>query len=231
MKKIAFIPVILLITAAWVYSGDIFFPVKKGMVQLTANFNSNNKIEGFSRLTVKDVVSSGSDITVIYSIQILDKNRKPSGKSGEREYSINISDGVLMYRLDNMMDAFFSARDMKYTIASGDFPIPSDIIPGMAIEDTWMKMTVSVPIIGTVTADTAITNIVCTGIETITVAAGTFEAYKVTQTSTTKTTGWGRSPIISTTAVWYAKGIGLVKSVSYNAKGKTESSSELYEIE
>lgn len=230
MKRIILMIIILSTAAAGVFSSDAFFPTRTGTVQLIANLNSNGKIEGYNRLTVKNVSGVNSDMTVVYTVQVLDKNQKPVKNIGEREYSVNISGGVLIYGLDNMMDAFFAAKGMKYTIMAGNMLIPSNIAPGSSLEDTWMKIDVSVPIIGTVTANVTMTDIVCAGIETVTVPAGTFEAYKVTQTTTTRTVGWGKSLIVNTGATWYVKGIGAVKSVNYDAKGRVESSSELHEL-
>jgi len=230
MKRFILTIIILLISAAGAFSNDVFFPTRQGAVQLTANLNSNGRIEGFSRMTVREVRNSGGNMTVVYAIQILDRNRRPVGNSGEREYSVNISGGVLVFRLENMMDAFFTARGMNYTMTAGNMLIPSNMAAGSRIEDTWMRMVVNVPVVGRVTADVAITNIVCVGVESVTVPAGTFNAYKVTQTSTTTTTGWGRSPIVNTGVSWYVRGIGVVKSVSYDARGRVESSSELHEL-
>ncbi|MCL2181153.1 MAG: hypothetical protein FWB83_08495 [Treponema sp.] len=221
---------ILLTAAVPVFSNDVFFPTRPGAVQLTANLNAGGRVEGYNRQVVTDVRTSGSDMTVIYTVQILDRNRRPVRNSGEREYSVNISDGVLIYRLDNMMDAFFASREMNYTMTAGNFLVPSNMAPGSRLEDTWMNMSVRVPIIGTVTAQSAMTDIVCTGIEMVTVPAGTFEAYRVTQLTTTTTTGWGRSPIVNNGVSWYVRGIGVVKSVNYDSRGRVESSTELHEL-
>ena len=228
MKKIAITFIILMITITAAFSDDAFFPARRGAVLLTANLNSNGRIEGYSRMTVREVRESGSNITVVYTIQVLDKNRKNIGN--EREYTINIRNGVSIYRFDNTMDAFFAAREMDYSMTAGNFNIPSNIVSGSRLENTWLKIIVKVPIVGTVTADTAITNIVCTGIERVAVPAGTFEAYKITQTSTTTTTGWPTPQIINNGATWYARGIGVVKSVNYDSRGRVESSSELQEL-
>jgi hypothetical protein len=230
MKRLLVIFIIFLAGAPFVFSGDVFFPAKKGMVLLTANLNSNSRVESYNLLTVKEISESGNNMTVTYNLQILDKNRKPSDKSPGREYSVNILNGVLMSRIDTIMDSFFAEKKMKYTITTGSYPVPSDMTAGTRIEDTWMKMIVSVPVIGDVTADVAITNIRCTGIEAVTVPAGTFEACKVTQTVTTTTKGWGQSKIVNTRATWYVKGIGVVKSINYDEKGKVDTVSELYEL-
>jgi len=230
MKKITTILIILLISAAGAFSDEAFFPTRRGMVQLTANLNASGRVEGYNRMTVRNVSTSGSNITVTYGIQVLDRNRRSVGNTGEKEYRVNISDGTLIYRLENMMDPFFAAQGMNYTMTAGTLQIPSNLAQGRRLENTWMKINVTVPVIGTVTADTAITNQICTGIETVTVPAGTFEAYKITQTSTTKTTGWPSPTIINTGAAWYVRGIGIVKSITYDARGRVESSSELHEL-
>ena len=230
MKRITLTLIILLITAGGAFCSEPFFPVKKGTVQLTANFNGSGRIEGYNRMTVKEVRGAGDNLTVIYSMQILDKNQKPVRNGAERDYTINIANGVSMYRLDDIMDAYFTTRGFTYTMTAGNMPVPANLAPGSRLQNTWLKINVTVPVIGTVTADTSITNIVCTGIETITVRAGTFEAYKITQRSVTTTTGWIMPQVVNTGATWYVKGIGAVKSISYDDKGKIESSTELYEL-
>jgi hypothetical protein len=181
-------------------------------------------------MTINEVRESGGDLTIVYTMQILDRNRRPTGRAGIREYNVTVTGGVLEFQLGNMMDIFFASRDMNYELSAGTLRIPSNMENGSRIEDTWMNMVVRVPVIGQVTANTMMTDIRCIGIETVTVPAGTFEAYKVTLTSTTETSGWGRSPIINTGTTWYVKGIGVVKSVNVDDRGRVESSTELHEL-
>ncbi|MCL2196474.1 MAG: hypothetical protein FWB77_02540 [Treponema sp.] len=230
MKKIMFVSVLLFIVTAFVFSNDVFFPTKVGTTQLTANLNSHGRVEGYSLMKVKDVKGADNDMTIVYTIQVLDRNRKPADKTGEREYSVKITDGVVEFELKNTMDAFFAAKNMNYSISGNKLLIPSNMTAGSKINNSWMKMIIKVPVVGEVVADVAITDITCTGIEAVTVPAGTFEAYKITQTSTTVTTGWIAPKIVNKGTTWYAKGIGMVKSVNYDEKGKLESSSELHEL-
>jgi len=230
MKKVTLFLLIILIIPAFAFSDESFFPTSKGTVQITANFNSSGRIEGYSRLAVKDVIVSGNDMTVVYAIQILDRNRKPINNRPEREYKVRILNGVLMFQLDGTMEAYFAVRKMNYTMTAGVLSVPSTLEPGSRLTDTWMKIDINIPVIGTVTANVALTNIVCTGIEMVTVPAGTFQAYKVTQISTTTTTGWNIPTLVNNGVTWYVKGIGSVKYVSYDDKGKVESSTELHEL-
>lgn len=230
MKRTSFILFLFLFIAAAVFSNDVFFPTKVGSTQLVASLNSGGKVEGYSFMTVKNVRGAGNDMTVDYTILVLDKNRKPIDKSGERSYSIKITGGVLELEIKNTMDAFFAAKNMNYHIVGDKLFIPPNVGVGSKFNDSWMKMTIKIPIIGDVIADVMMTDIVCTGIETITVPAGTFETYKITQKTTTVTTGWITPKIINTGATWYARGIGMVKSVNFDEKGKLESSTELHEL-
>ena len=230
IKRFLLTLIILLITAVSAFSGDVFFPTSKGTVLLIANLNSNGRVDNYNRLTVRDTSESGSNMKVVYSIQILDRNRAPVRNTNEREYSVNISDGVLMYPLDNIMDPFFAAKGFKYTMTASNVLIPSTMTAGSRIEDAWMKMIINVPIVGTVTANVAMTDLVCTGVETVTVPAGTFEAYKVAQVTTTTTIGWPSPTIVNRGISWYVKGLGVVKSVNYDSKGRLESASELHEL-
>jgi len=230
MKRTLLILIILISTAASAFSNDAFFLTKVGATQLIASLNANGKAEGYSLMTIKDVRESGNDMIVVYTIQVLDKNKKPMDKVGQREYSIKITGGVLELEIKNTMDAFFAAKGMNYSIAGDKLFIPSNITTGSKMNDSWMKMTIKIPVIGEVIADITITDVVCAGIETVTVPAGTFEACKITQTTTTITKGWIAPKIINRGATWYVKGIGMVKSVNYDEKGKLESSSELYEL-
>ncbi|MCL2186714.1 MAG: hypothetical protein FWB86_12815 [Treponema sp.] len=230
MKKITFFFLILIFVIYSVFSDEFFFPTAVGIIKDTANLNSNGRIEGYERMTVIDVRESGGEITVVYTIQLLDRNGRPIRNSSEREYSLIISNGVLIYPVSNIMDPFFAAKNLNYTMTAGNFLIPSTLALGNKIEDTWMKLVVSVPLIGSVTADVTMTDMVCISVENVTVPAGTFMAYKITQTTTTKTTGWGRPLIVNTGETWYVKGIGVVKNITYDSRGRAESSSELHEL-
>jgi hypothetical protein len=221
---------LILFTTVWASADEPFFATQTGMVLTTANLNARGRVEGYSRLSITDVRGTVSDKTIAYTMQLLDRNRRPTGNAGIRNYTVRLIDNILEFELENMMDIFFASRNMNYELRAGRMRIPSNMTRGSRIEDSWMNMTVRVPVIGEVTANVRMTDIMCIGKETVTVPAGTFEAYKVTMTTTTETSGWGRSPIVNTGTSWYVRGIGVVKSVNTDERGKVESSTELHEL-
>lgn len=66
------------------------------------------------------------------------------------------------------------------------------------------------------------------GQETVTVPAGTFDCWKVSETFTTKMFMMGKETAV--TESWYADGIGEVKTINYTKRGKIESYSELVSV-
>ena len=219
-----------MIIAAGAFADEPFFASQKGMVLTTAFLNNKGKTERFIRMTINDVRGSEADMTIDYTMEMLDGNHRPAGKAGIREYSVTVTGGILEIKPDDMMDLFFASRNMNYKLTSGTLSVPSNMTSGSRIEDSWMNMTVRIPVVGEVTANTMITNIRCIGIETVTVPAGTFEACKVTMTSTTEIKGRTRSPITSNSTTWYVRGIGPVKSINVDGRGRIGSTIELFEL-
>ncbi|MCL2878899.1 MAG: PWI domain-containing protein [Treponema sp.] len=231
MKKITITFLFFMIISAGVSADEPFFASQKGMVITNAFLDNKGKIQSYIRMTISDVRGSDSDMIIDYTVELLDGNRHPSGNAGIRGYSVAVTGGILEMKQDDMMDLFLASRNMNYQLTAGTLNIPSNMTGGSRIEDSWMNMIVKIPIIGEITTNTMITNISCTGIETVTVPAGTFEAYKVTMTSITNIKGWGSgSPVTSNITTWYVRGIGAIKSVNVDDKGKIGSSTELFEL-
>ena len=65
-------------------------------------------------------------------------------------------------------------------------------------------------------------------LEDITVPAGIFEAYKINSKMSAKASIINKT---STSSEWLVKGIGMVKSESYDKKGELESYTELVSIQ
>jgi hypothetical protein len=67
--------------------------------------------------------------------------------------------------------------------------------------------------------------------ETITVPAGTFECYKITGNTHMETATFGlKVPIEMKTIEYFAPGVGLVKSITYNKNDKLQGSTALSKI-
>lgn len=230
MKKITItlISVLLLLFASTAGAADaVFFPSKKGMVATTANFNAKGKLEGYMRISVKNVTGTPDNGTIVYTVQALDKKMRLDKPKGiPPEYTAPVVNGVVELSMEPWA-ALSGGKDIKIT--GTQMLMPSKLAPGDKIKDSNVSMTLSM-VVGKVTADVATTDQRCTGIETVTVPAGTFECHKVERKSVTVADMVGKITLVNVSTVWYARGIGVVKSLTYDENGKLRSSSELHEL-
>jgi pectate lyase len=231
MKKIAFILISVTLLVAPVFADAVFFPSKKGMVLTTANYNAKGKLEGYTRMGVKNVTGaagSGGDGTIVYTVQALDKKMQiDKPKSEAPEYVAPVAGGAVELSMEPWA-ALSGGKDIKIT--GTQMFMPSSLAPGDRIKDSNVSMSMTVAVVGEVTAEVATTGQKCTGIETITVPAGTFECHKVERKSVTVANMVGKITLVNNSTVWYARGIGPVKSLTYDEAGKLKGSSELFEI-
>jgi len=228
MKKIilTIIPVLIFATSS-AFADDVFFPSKKGMILTTANFNGKGKLEGYVRTSVKDVTGSSDNGTIVYTVQALDKKMQPEKpKEAPPQYVAPIVGGVIELSMEPWA-ALSGGKDIRIT--GTQMVMPSKLAPGDRIKDSNVSMTLSMAV-GKVTADVATTGQKCVGIETITVPAGTFECHKVERKSVTEANMVVKITRVDNSVVWYARGIGIVKSLTYDEKGKLKASSELHEL-
>ena len=205
---------------------DIFFPSQKGTVTTTANFNGKGKLEGYTRIAVKNVVGSGGNKTVTYTVLPLDKKMQPV-KPGELEYTVKAVNGTIEYSMKPWA-ALSGGKEIEIT--GTEMRMPSKLAAGDRLPDANVSMTLHMAVAGKVTADVAVTGRKCVVVETVTVPAGTFECWKVVGKSTTVANMLGKITMISNSTTWYARGVGVVKSLDRDEKGALRSTSELKEL-
>jgi histidinol phosphatase-like enzyme len=222
MKKIS----IILISTLFIvplFSQNIFFATKEGMSLLYANKNETGKLENYMRQTIKKVEGSGENFAIGYVAQMLDKNRKPMTElSSDITYKVVVANGYLELDMRN-----FGAAGMEGLLeVSGDkIKIPTSLSVGDVLKD--VKFTLTVNMGFAMNTNIHIYDQECIALEEITVPAGTYECYKVTQTASTEVLG---KTFITKTTTWYAPNVGVVKTESYKENGKLQSVMELHEI-
>jgi hypothetical protein len=125
------------------------------------------------------------------------------------------------------MKAFGAPGTEAFIEIEGDkLRIPSNLEPGSKLDDVKFTMTLNMGF--KVRTEIVLSNQECVAVEDLTVPAGTFKCYKVTQTSTATVM---RKTVTTKTITWYTPNIGSVKSESYDEKNKLQSSNVLHAIE
>ncbi len=117
-------------------------------------------------------------------------------------------------------------EDATLSVKSKDMFIPGDLKPGMELNDGSITITAFLnPMTTTITARVFYREVVDK--EDITTPAGTFSAWKITGNVESK---FAFMRIAYRTVEWYVKNIGVVRSESYDRKGKMIGHTELQSI-
>jgi hypothetical protein len=127
----------------------------------------------------------------------------------------------------NMSQMTSQFSEMEVSMEGDPLMIPSNLKVGQSLPDATTKIKTGMNGMSLMTVTLSVTDRKVEGMETITTPAGTFECYKITQTTSMKT-------IMSksfTTEEFYAAGVGLVRTNTYKKNGKLESYQELLSLE
>ncbi len=218
---------VVTMTTTGIYAQNTFFSTKAGTVLTYALKNGKGKIENYTRHLIKDVEGTGSNLTVSYVVESLDKDMKPVGDvSSELSFKVIIKDDVVILDMNEMfanMQKDPQMKNLKMEITGIPMELPGNMMPGQSLKDADVTMTMDMGIMKMKT-EMKLTEGKCLAVEDVTVPAGTFKCHKITQTCTTTVM---KRNVASKSISWYAPGIGTVKTESYNDKDKLQNSMEL----
>ncbi len=145
----------------------------------------------------------------------------------ESDYNIICENGIV--RIDfkslfpSQMMQQFSDMNVEMDITGTDIELPNDLSVGQELADANLSIAMSMSGIKmNTTVDQ--TNRKVEKKESVTVAAGTFDCYLVTETNVSKTMG---ATIEMQSKLWLAEGVGMVKQESYKKNGNLMSRMEL----
>ena len=226
--KTLFLIATIFLSSMLIKAQEVFFPSKVGVVLEYKNYDNKNSETGTTRYTISKVNKMGNDIDITYIILKMDKDKKVQF---DDEITVNYKDKKLHFD----MSSIFRQSILKekgelpknFKISGSDVVTPSYLKVGDILPNSHVDMAVKRGIINIKIAIN-ITNRTVEALEQITVPAGSFEAFKINSEMSAKASIINRS---STSTEWLAKGIGMVKSESYNKKGELESYTELLSIQ
>lgn len=229
MKSINLILVMLLMAGVGYGQVDCrpYLPTDKGTKWELSDYTAKGKFDGKTTFELVDKVVSGDDITFKVAMTSYDKKEKDAIDGA---YEAKCVDGKFEMSMSAMlsgtsMEAFES---MDFEVDASTFELPDmDAKPGTTFEDG--SMTVSLTGGGPVNMGMTInvTNRKVEAHETIETPAGKFDCIVFSQTVNTKMI----MNIEGSSKEWYAEGVGVVRSESYNKNGKLTGYSELTKFE
>jgi hypothetical protein len=229
MKKLLFMAVALTTTAFAHAQSTIcegFMLMDKGVTLVYKDYDAKEKYLGSQSHTIKDIVSSGSAVTV--TMHQVSKDNKDKITS-EGDYSFVCENGEIKIDMKSMMDqkTMDGLKEMELAIEQNNLIFPSTFAEGQTLPDGQMTMTVSSGGYQVMKMTMYVIERKVEKAESITTPAGTFDCYKCSATmkmdmplakSTTKSISW------------ISKGLGQIRTESYNEKGELQNVHVLAEI-
>lgn len=209
---------ILLFTMTSLIAQDCrpLFPDKVGSVREMKSYDTKNKLTAVSRQEVIDKIVSGQDV----QIRVRSTSYTPDDKEVSTvELDLVCEDGIFKFDMKNFMDpnTMEAYKDMSVEMSGDQLAYPSGLSAGQKLADGTFKMVVKNNNITLLTMTTNITNRQVEGIESVTTEAGTFSCYKIRYNMMIKA---GFITTNLSAIEWIADGVGVVRSESFDKKGK-----------
>lgn len=215
---------IIAFTAGISYSQcNPYFVLKEGAKWEMQSFNAKGKSQGSSHYQVKNLSTSGSNYEAVIDFQIMDKKDKEVMTS---ELEIKCEGGTLHYDMrrfvpQQSMEAY---GNMNIEMTGDNLEYPSNLSVGDQLKDGKLNMSITgegMPFDMNFVVE--ITDRKVEAKEKITTSAGTFDCYKITSITSTKTIG----NIKAKSVEYIAPGKGVVRTEAYSRNGKMMSYSEM----
>lgn len=214
MKKLIVI-ISLIVVSLGTMAVEPFFPTKKGMVLEYAEKNNKGKIQSYSIITIVNVdYVDELNMSVTYQLEELDDKKNPVMKIDALK--VKIEEGYVHFDPTSSMGQVMEGMEIK----GRGIIIPSDIKVGDKLDDYNVT-------IAAMAMETNCTDIKVSAKDEILVSGNAYECYKIETTVNSKVAFIKTQ---GTNAVWYARGIGDVKTETYDKKGKLVSKKELLSV-
>lgn len=226
MKKLILFTAIVLV-ALGINAQEIFFPTKEGTVLVYKTFDKKDKVTNTIQYTITHLEISGSDMDITYLCESIDPKDKLVFKE---EITIHQKGDKLYLDMSNFINkaAFQQNGEIpaEVVVSGNNMEIPLNPQPGDILPDAHVEMALKMGFVNMkISAD--VTNRKVEAIEDVVVKGGSFKSYKFSSDINSVAMG---IKVRAKSVEWYAKGIGTVKSESYDKNGNLQSHTELIEI-
>lgn len=229
MKKTItlFIALLLVSTSAFSQNCTIYIPSNVGTELHYEMKNAKGKIEGIYTQKMISVKESRGETT----FELLQTHMDPKDSNKiitQDTISFRCKDNVFYidmekYLNQKQMEGF---KDIEVKITTNDLIYPPNLSPGMALNNGSISLEIATGVMN-INMTTNIINRKVEAHENITTPAGTFRCYKISEDVKSE---MGFINVQLHNIAWIVKDIGMIRSESYNKKGKLSSTTELMKI-
>ena len=207
--------------------GQSFYAMKEKTKITTANFDGKGKLTGTSEATVKSVKSAANGFVATMEVNAKNEKGKPTLEA--KNFDVRCENGAIKLDIGSMYlnDMSAQMKGMELTISGTGIDIPATLSEGQTLSDGDSEIKMGSNGMTFMTMKFAIKNRKVEKKEKITVAAGTYDAYKITYDMDMKVMFKRSIKAVQ----WLVPSIGMIKSETYNAKGELEGTTEMTKFE
>jgi len=189
-----------------------YYDIEEGTVYEITSYDHKDKVSGrtVSKIDSYEETSNGWKAKIDFKTY----DKKDELIIENEDVEMTCADGIIEMDMQRFMPAQMmeSFKEMNFQMDIDNIQIPSELNVGDELDDGSITMTGDIPM----TISIKIENRKVEAKETITTPAGTFECYKISYDVNMKTVMSQSSKGVE----WIAKDVGVVKSESYNGRGK-----------
>lgn len=227
MRTLLFLLAVVCITGFSFAQTDCkpYLPTEQGTTWEITNYSAKGKATGRITYELLEKVTNGNEITFTVKHTTFDKKNKELYTS---TFDAKCVDGKFEFDMAYKIDGgqMSSYNNMDVAVDATEFEIPSmDEAPGTQLADGSLKVALGGAVGLNMTIN--ITDRKVEARESITTPAGNFDCVVLSQNISTKML----IGVKGSSKEWYSENIGMIRSESYNKKGKLLGYSELTKLD
>ena len=213
---------------------DNFYRMEEGAVFHLTYYDKKDKVTTRQENVVNEVDQSGGTLEATIGTKLFDKKDKLITDGSFIVICEGTGVKIDMNQMLQSMDQLKSMENMETEIESDYISLPNDMSVGQELPDSKTTLTMKMGDSGSnmMSSEVMITDRKVVGQEEVTTPAGTFDCFKITYNTEVDMKVMGMNRTSSYPGVhWFARNVGMVKSESYDQKGKLDSYMLLTKLE
>jgi hypothetical protein len=211
--SVAFFLILLTVNAQ---ECSMYFPDNIGSKREMKFYDQRDRLTSVTRHEILDKTIGDNKVNLKVRATSFDKD---DTEIHTAELELVCENGIFKFDLTGYLDpaTLSSYEEMGIEIEADNLEYPSNMSAGDELPDGGLKMVVKSGSATLITVTLNIINRKVEGREDITTEAGTFASYKLSYDMTTKA---GFITSNSNVVEWISEGVGLVRSETYNRRGR-----------
>ncbi len=193
-----------------------YMPSEEGSKWEQTHYSGKDKLTGRTTFEVLKKTTSGDSLTFRIKAVYLDEEDYVVFVN---EFDAYCNSGIFEVDMSSRMngETMSAYQNMEVTVDASNFPVPTlDEVVGTALADGNLSVQVATDGINLFKMTVELTDRMVAARENLETPAGTFDCVKISQTIKTKMV----FKMQNTSVEWYAEGVGVVRSETYDKKGR-----------